>query len=170
MQFIPLAIPEVIRIDPRVYADDRGFFLESYHFRRFADHGIPAQFVQDNHSASRRGVLRGLHYQLAPCAQGKLVRVVQGAIYDVAVDIRPGSATFGRWVGEYLNAENKRMLYLPEGFAHGFVSLADDTQVLYKATNYYSAEHDRGLAWNDPEIGIAWPDPGVLFQLSDTRA
>jgi len=166
MQFKRLPIPDVIRVEPKVIADDRGFFLESYQQRRFAENGIPEVFVQDNHSGSRRGVLRGLHYQIEPFAQGKLVRVVRGAIYDVAVDIRPDSPTFGRWVGEYLNEENKWMLYLPAGFARGFVALDDDTQVLYKATKFYSAPHDRGLAWNDPDISIQWPDPGVPYSLS----
>lgn len=166
MLFKRLAIPEVILVEPKTFADERGFFLESYQQRRFAENGISEPFVQDNHSCSRRGVLRGLHFQLEPFAQGKLVRAVTGAIFDVAVDIRPDSPTFGKWVGEHLNEENKRMLFIPAGFAHGFCTLADQTHVLYKATNFYSAAHDRGLAWDDPDIGIRWPDAGVPFQLS----
>ncbi len=166
MKFTSLRLPEVILIEPDVLRDERGFFLESYHRRRFSDHGIAEEFLQDNHSRSARGVLRGLHFQAEPDAQGKLVRVVGGAAFDVAVDVRPGSATFGRWVGERLDAENHRCLYIPAGFAHGFLALQEGTQVLYKTTRYYSAERERGLAWNDPEVGIAWPDPGVEIRLS----
>lgn len=166
MTFTRLSIPEVVLVEPKVFADDRGFFLESWQQERFAANGIPGPFQQDNHSCSKRGVVRGLHFQLEPFPQGKLVRVVRGAIFDVAVDIREGSPTFGRWVGERLDEENKRMLWVPPGFAHGFCALADETHVLYKATGLYSAPHDRGLAWDDPEIGIAWPDPGVPFRLS----
>jgi dTDP-4-dehydrorhamnose 3,5-epimerase len=167
MYFTHLALPEVIRVEPKVFSDERGFFLESYHLPRFAEHGIPDIFVQDNHSCSNRGVVRGLHFQLDPFAQAKLVRVVKGAVFDVAVDIRPDSPTCGRWVGEYLTEENKLLLYIPVGFAHGFCALTDGTHVLYKASQVYSASHDRGLAWDDPDLGIRWPDPGAPFALSD---
>lgn len=167
MTFTPLALPDVVLIEPRVHTDPRGFFLESYHKRRFAEHGLDVEFVQDNHSRSRRGVVRGLHFQREPFAQGKLVRVSSGAIFDVAVDIRPRSATFGRWVGEVLNTENRRMLFIPAGFAHGFCALEDGTEVLYKATNFYSQPHEGGIRWNDPELAIAWPDPGTGFIVSD---
>lgn len=166
MIFQRLSIPDVILVEPKVLADERGFFLESYHRQRFADHGIDAEFVQDNHSCSRLGVLRGLHYQIRPFAQGKLVRAGRGALFDVAVDLRTGSPSFGKWVGERLDAQNRRMLYIPPGFAHGFCALEDNTEVLYKATNYYSPAHERGVLWNDPEIAIAWPKLAVPFILS----
>ncbi len=167
MKFTPLALPEVIRIEPRVFADERGFFMESYHQVKFAAHGLGVNFVQDNHSRSAKGVLRGLHFQREPKAQGKLVRALRGAIFDVAVDIRRGSPTYGRWVAETLSEENRAMLYIPPGFAHGFCALAETTEVHYKATDFYSPDHEGGLLWNDPDIGIAWPDPGVPFILSD---
>lgn len=166
MKFTRLAIPEVILIEPRIFEDERGFFLESYNKQRFAENGIAEEFVQDNHSGSRRGVLRGLHYQAEPFAQGKLVRAGRGEIFDVAVDIRKGSPTFGKWVAEILNTRNRRLLYLPPGFAHGFCALEDDTEVLYKATALYSQAHDRGVLWNDPDIGITWPDSGREYILS----
>jgi dTDP-4-dehydrorhamnose 3,5-epimerase len=157
MKFTPLAIPDVVIIAPDVYSDDRGFFFESYQRARFSEHGITNEFVQDNHSRSARGVVRGLHFQLEPFAQGKLVRVIQGAIYDVAVDIRQESATFGKWVGERLDTQNRHMLYIPPGFAHGFCALEDNTEILYKASRIYSPARERGLAWDDPDIGIKWP-------------
>jgi dTDP-4-dehydrorhamnose 3,5-epimerase len=166
MEFIALRIPEVICIEPKVFKDERGFFLECFHAKRFAENGITLPFVQDNHSRSNKGVLRGLHYQRAPHAQGKLVRVSCGAIFDVAVDIRPDSATYGQWVGERLDAENKKMLYIPPGFAHGFCVLEDQTDVLYKATHVYAPESDRGILWSDPKIGIAWPDLGMEYLVS----
>jgi dTDP-4-dehydrorhamnose 3,5-epimerase len=166
MTFTALALPEVVLIEPQVFADERGFFLETYHRRRFAEHGLDLEFVQDNHSRSRRGVVRGLHFQREPFAQGKLVRVAAGAVFDVAVDIRPGSPGFGRWVGEVLSAGNHRMLYVPAGFAHGFCALEDGTEVLYKTTAFYSQAHEGGVLWNDPKLGIAWPDPGVEFMVS----
>ncbi|MCK5243093.1 dTDP-4-dehydrorhamnose 3,5-epimerase [bacterium] len=166
MKFTSLRLQDVICIEPKVFSDERGFFLESYQAERFAGQGITLPFVQDNHSRSTKGVLRGLHYQLAPCEQGKLVRVTKGAIFDVAVDIRPGSATFGQWVGEILDAENKKMLYIPPGFAHGFCAVQDQTDVLYKATHVYAPESDRGILWNDPDIGIAWPDIGMEYLIS----
>lgn len=167
MKFTPMQIPEVIRIEPHVIKDNRGFFLESYHKSRFAENGIAEEFVQDNHSQSKYGVLRGLHYQKKPHAQGKLVRALRGAIFDVAVDIRRHSPTFGRWVGETLSAENRVMLYIPAGFAHGFCALENDTEVHYKTTAIYSPQHDAGLFWDDPEIGVRWPDIDGVYLLSE---
>ena len=155
-EFKRLAIPDVILVIPKVFDDERGFFLESYKKSEFAKNGIDTEFNQDNHSKSTKGVLRGLHYQIAPKAQAKLVRCPNGAIFDVAVDIRKNSPYFGRWVGEKLTAENKHMLYIPEGFAHGFVVLSETAELLYKASNEYSKEHDRGILWNDPDININW--------------
>ena len=159
-RFTPLQLPEVILIEPRVFTDDRGFFLETYKASEFAEHGIPEAFVQDNHSRSVKHVLRGLHYQNPPKAQGKLVRVVRGAIFDVAVDIRPSSPTFGEWVAEVLSDENQRMLYIPPGFAHGFLVLSDVADVVYKVTTEYAPELDRGILWSDPTLAIAWPLQG----------
>ena len=156
MKIIPTALAEVLIIEPRLFADDRGFFLESWNARSFAEAGIDASFVQDNHSRSARSVLRGLHYQIGR-PQGKLVRVVRGRVYDVAVDIRRSSPSFGQWIGVELSAENKKMLWVPEGFAHGFLSLEEGTEFLYKCTDFYSPEHERSILWSDPEIGIAWP-------------
>ncbi|MFQ2756128.1 dTDP-4-dehydrorhamnose 3,5-epimerase [Aeromonas caviae] len=167
MNFIKTAIPDVLIIEPKVFGDARGFFYESFCQKLFDDAvGHNINFVQDNHSKSSKGVLRGLHYQLAPRAQGKLVRCVAGEVFDVAVDIRKDSATFGQWVGVVLSAENKRQLWIPEGFAHGFVTLSETAEFLYKTTNYYSPEHDRGVIWNDPTINIKWPEMGE-FLLSD---
>lgn len=160
-EFKRLAIPDVILVIPKVFDDERGFFLESYKKSEFAKNGINTEFNQDNHSKSAKGVLRGLHYQLVPKAQAKLVRCPNGAIFDVAVDIRKNSPYFGRWVGEKLTAENKHMLYIPEGFAHGFVVLSETAELLYKASNEYSKEHDRGILWNDPDININW---GIDFE------
>lgn len=158
MNATPLAIPDVILFTPRVFGDERGFFFESYNQRAFREAtGLTPDFVQDNHSRSARGVLRGLHYQIEPRAQGKLVRVVQGAVFDVAVDIRPGSPTFGRWVGEELSADNKRQMWIPPGFAHGFLTLTESAEFLYKTTDFYSPEHERCIAWNDPDLAIKWP-------------
>lgn len=163
MRLIQTNIPEVVIIEPQVFADDRGWFMESFNEQRFhvelARLGlpIPRAFVQDNHSCSRKGVLRGLHYQLAPHAQGKLVRVVQGAAFDVAVDIRPQSPTLGRSIGVELNATNHRMLWIPEGFAHGFVALEDDTHFLYKTTDYYAKDCEAAIRWDDAELAIDWP-------------
>ena len=155
--FTHLAIPDVILIEPAIFRDERGFFMESYKYSDFVAFGIKEHFVQDNHSRSVKGVLRGLHYQKHPKAQGKLVRVVVGEVFDVGVDIRLGSPTYGKWVGEVLSAENKRMLYIPPGFAHGFCVLSDVADVLYKTTEEYAPEYDAGIIWNDPEIGIQWP-------------
>lgn len=151
------AIPEVLVLKPKIFGDDRGFFLETYNENRWADTaGIKTRFVQDNHSGSVGNVLRGLHYQIQH-AQGKLIRVVEGTVFDVAVDIRKNSPTFGQWVGEYLSAENKFQLWIPEGFAHGFLVLSEYAQVLYKTTDYYYPEHERCIIWNDPDLAIAWP-------------
>jgi dTDP-4-dehydrorhamnose 3,5-epimerase len=160
MKFTPLAIPDVMVLEPQVFGDDRGFFYESFNHRQFEDAvGKSVQFVQDNHSRSAKNVLRGLHYQIAQ-PQGKLVRVVQGEVFDVAVDIRKNSPTFGKWVGEVLSAENKKQLWVPEGFAHGFVTLSDTAEFLYKTTNYYAPAHERCIKWNDSTINIAWPISG----------
>jgi dTDP-4-dehydrorhamnose 3,5-epimerase len=153
------AIPEVLVIEPKVFGDARGFFLESWNAQAFAAAGIPAAFVQDNHSRSPRGVLRGLHFQIRQ-PQGKLVRVVAGEVFDVVVDLRRASPTFGRWVGERLSSENKRMLWIPPGFGHGFLVLSETADFLYKTTDYYAPEHERVIAWNDPDLGIAWPLDG----------
>ena len=163
MKLIRTAIPDVVIIEPQVFADDRGWFMESFNERRFHAEleklalPTPRPFVQDNHSCSKKGVLRGLHYQLPPHAQGKLVRVVRGAVFDVAVDIRQGSATFGQHVGVELSAENHRMLWIPEGFAHGFVTLSEAAEFLYKTTDYYAPESERCLLWNDSVLDINWP-------------
>ncbi|MFS8047440.1 dTDP-4-dehydrorhamnose 3,5-epimerase [Rhizobium sp. BR 314] len=163
MKAIDTAIPDVKLIEPAVFSDDRGFFFESFSKAKFDTAiGRCVDFVQDNHSRSGRGVLRGLHYQLPPHAQAKLVRVVVGEVYDVAVDIRKSSPTFGQWVGVLLSAENKRQLWIPEGFAHGFLTLSDDVEFLYKTTNYYSPESDRGIRWSDPQIAIDWGASGAL--------
>lgn len=160
MKATPLAIPDVVLIEPKVFGDDRGSFFESFNQAKFeAAIGRPVAFVQDNHSRSVKNVLRGLHYQVLQ-PQGKLVRVVQGEVFDVAVDIRKSSFTFGQWVGEILSAENKRQLWVPEGFAHGFVVLSDTAEFLYKTTDYYAPEHERSIAWNDPAIAIQWPIEG----------
>ena len=165
MKFIPTSIPEVIRIEPKVFQDPRGFFLESYQKRQFSEAGIDVEFVQDNHSQSGQGTLRGLHYQIRQ-PQGKLVRVTAGEIFDVAVDIRQGSPTFGKWVGEYLSADNKSMLWVPAGFAHGFYVTTPNAEVLYKATDYYAPEWERTILWNDSVLEIAWPISDGKFILS----
>ena len=169
MKVIPTALADVLIFEPKVFGDARGFFYESFNQRTFlaalpklevsGQPAAPVQFVQDNHSRSARNVLRGLHYQIRQ-PQGKLVRVVRGSAYDVAVDIRRGSPTFGRWVGVELSEENHRHLWVPEGFAHGFVVTSDSADFLYKATDYYAPEHERCIAWDDPEIGIEWPLQG----------
>ena len=162
MKVTPLAIPEVLLIEPKVFGDDRGFFFESFNESRFAEAtGLDVRFVQDNHSRSDKNVLRGLHYQLPPKAQGKLVRAVVGEVFDVAVDIRRGSPSYGRWVGEYLSAQNKRQLWIPPGFAHGFVVVSDFAEFLYKATDYYAPELERCIRWDDEQLAVAWPLDGV---------
>lgn len=164
MKILSTAIPDVILIEPKVFEDERGFFLESYQKKQFEQAGIEADFVQDNHSKSCRGTLRGLHYQLRQ-PQGKLVRVISGEVFDVAVDIRKRSPTFGQWVGDYLSAANKRMLWVPPGFAHGFLVTSVEAEVLYKASDFYAPEWERSILWNDPAIAIAWPvqdEPPIL--------
>lgn len=157
MKATRLAIPDVVLIEPKVFGDDRGFFFESFSQAHFEEAiGRPARFVQDNHSRSVKNVLRGLHYQIQQ-PQGKLVRVVQGEVFDVAVDLRKSSATFGQWIGEYLSADNKRQLWVPEGFAHGFVVLSESAEFLYKTTDYYAPEHERCILWNEPQLAINWP-------------
>jgi dTDP-4-dehydrorhamnose 3,5-epimerase len=157
MKVLATAIPDLLMLEPQVFGDSRGFFLESYNQRDFARvTGVNPVFVQDNHSCSTRGVLRGLHYQVRQ-PQAKLVRVIAGEVFDVAVDLRKNSPTFGQWVGEYLSAENKRMMWIPQGFAHGFLVLSEHAEFLYKTTDYYAPEHERCIRWNDPDLDIRWP-------------
>ncbi|WFP96863.1 dTDP-4-dehydrorhamnose 3,5-epimerase [Acinetobacter sp. ANC 7201] len=178
MNVIETKIKDLLIFEPRVFGDDRGWFMESFNQQVFekalADRGLDIPtFVQDNHSFSKKGVLRGLHYQLNPHAQGKLVRVVQGRAWDVAVDIRKDSETFGQWVGVELSGENHKQFWIPAGFAHGFIALEDNTQFLYKTTNYYSKEYEHSIVWNDPEIGVEWPvEEGIklLFTQKDANA
>ena len=166
MQVTRLSIPEVMLIEPKVFGDERGFFYESFNQRAFNEAtGTNYQFVQDNHSRSSQGVLRGMHYQIKQ-PQGKLVRVVQGAVFDVAVDLRRSSPTFGQWVGEELSADNKKQLWVPPGFAHGFLVLSETAEFLYKTTDYYAAEHERCILWSDHTVGIAWPAHMTAPQLS----
>lgn len=161
MKATPTAIPDVILLEPKVFGDDRGFFFESFNVRSFRElTGFEGAFVQDNHSKSSKNVLRGLHYQIEPTPQGKLIRVVSGAIFDVAVDIRRSSPTFGQTVSAMLTADNKHQFWIPAGFAHGFLALSDETEILYKATDYYAPDCDRGIAWNDAELAIDWPLSG----------
>ena len=167
--FEPASVPGVVIIQPRVFPDARGFFLESYKESEFSRAGITGHFVQDNHSSSERGVMRGLHYQLPPFTQGKLVQVLEGSVWDVAVDIRKGSPTFGKWFGIELSAHDHRMLYIPEGFAHGFVTLTERAQFFYKCTAEYHKESEAGIRWDDPTIGILWPVGDVVVSERDTR-
>jgi dTDP-4-dehydrorhamnose 3,5-epimerase len=160
MQLLPADIPDVLVVEPKVFGDARGFFMESWNRRAFAQAGLDAEFVQDNHSLSRRGVLRGLHYQIRE-PQGKLVRVTSGEVFDVAVDLRRSSPTFGRSVGMRLSAQNRLMMWIPPGFAHGFLVLSEAADFLYKTTAYYHPEHDRSLRWDDPALGIDWPLDGI---------
>ena len=167
---IPTPLAGAMIVEPRVFGDERGFFLESWNEQAFADAGLPFRFVQDNHSRSMKGVLRGLHFQL-PGTQGKLVRVVAGAVFDAIVDLRRSSPTFGQWFGLELSAANKRMLWVPEGFAHGFLVLSDSAEFLYKTTDYYFPQHERSLLWSDPALGINWPlDGQPLLSAKDTSA
>lgn len=161
MRAIPLAIPDVFLIEPQVFGDDRGFFFESFNHAKFEQAiGRKVEFFQDNHSKSGKGVLRGLHFQ-DPKPQGKLVRVVQGEVFDVAIDIRKGSATYGQWVAEILSADNKKQLWIPEGLAHGFLVLSDTAEFLYKTTDYYAPANEQCIIWNDPQLAIAWPLDGL---------
>lgn len=169
-EFKKLDIPEIILVKPKIFADERGFFLETYKYTEFKENGIKDIFIQDNHSKSQKGVLRGLHYQKNPKAQAKLVRCVKGSIFDVGVDIRKGSPTFGKWAGAVLSEDNKEMLYIPEGFAHGFVVLSDVAEVLYKASDEYSPENDAAILWNDSSIGINWGVENPLVSEKDGKA
>ncbi|HSU80970.1 MAG TPA: dTDP-4-dehydrorhamnose 3,5-epimerase [Thermoanaerobaculia bacterium] len=169
MKFLPTALPEVVLVEPDVFRDDRGFFLETYQKLKYGGAGLPEEFVQDNHSFSIRGTLRGLHAQIRR-PQGKLIRAVLGEIFDVAVDIRPESPTFGRWVGEVLSGENYRQLYVPPGFAHGFCVMSESAHVLYKCTTFYEKEDEIALLWNDPAIGISWPTETPLLSPRDLVA
>ena len=167
MKFLKTAFDDVLLIEPRVFSDDRGVFFETYHREFFRKNGIAVDFVQDNHSVSAKGVLRGLHYQAPPRAQAKLVRVVRGEAFDVVVDLRKNSKTFGRSACEILSAKNRRMLFIPPGFAHGFLSLGEGTELLYKVSDVYSPEHERGLLWSDPALAIPWPKTGAGFVISE---
>ena len=166
MKIVECAIDGPLVIEPQVFGDERGFFMESWNADKFAVAGLPVDFVQDNHSRSQKGVLRGMHFQ-NPGPQGKLVRVVSGAVFDVAVDLRRSSASFGKWVGVELTAENKRMFWVPQGFAHGFLTLENDTDFLYKCDAPYAPQSEHSLAWDDPDVGIDWPLDGLEPQLSD---
>lgn len=170
MRFLELALPGVILVEPDIFRDDRGFFLETYHRERYRDGGIAEVFVQDNHSKSRAGTLRGLHAQGGEHAQGKLVRAVEGEIFDVAVDIRRGSPTFGKWVGEILSESNYRQLYVPAGFLHGFCVLSETAQIEYKCTAFYSRADELSVVWNDPDLAIAWPLQEPLLSAKDAAA
>jgi dTDP-4-dehydrorhamnose 3,5-epimerase len=156
MKYIQLDIPDVVLMEPEVFGDHRGFFMETFREEDFINHAAPVTFVQDNHSKSAQGILRGLHYQIKQ-PQGKLVRVILGEVFDVVVDIRKSSPYFGQWCGEILSAENKRMLWVPPGFAHGFYVLSETAEFIYKCTDYYALEHERSIIWNDPDIGVDWP-------------
>ena len=173
MRVTPLGISDALLIEPKVFGDDRGFFFESFNQQAFNEAtGLNLHFVQDNHSKSAKNVLRGLHYQLPPKARGKLVRVVAGEVFDVVVDIRKESHTFGRWVGQLLSAENKRQMWVPPGLAHGFLVLSDSAEFLYKTTDYYAPEYERSIAWNDPALAIDWPliDGAAMLSLKDAAA
>ena len=172
MKVTPLNIPDVLLIEPQVFEDARGFFFESFNLNEFKKAtGLDVNFVQDNHSKSAKGILRGLHYQLPPYAQGKLVRVIQGEVFDVAVDIRKDSASFGEWVAEVLSAENKKQLWIPKGFAHGFLVVSETAEVLYKTTDFYAPEHEKFISWDDPTLGITWPLAGLpKLSIKDQRS
>jgi dTDP-4-dehydrorhamnose 3,5-epimerase len=168
IRFLQTALPGVVIVEPDIFRDERGFFIETYHQGRYSEGGIDSIFVQDNHSHSRRGVLRGLHYQLKH-GQAKLIYVSGGEIFDVAVDIRRGSPTFGRWVGEHLTEKNGRQMYVPRGFAHGFFTLSDTADVIYKCTDFYAPGDEYGILWSDPDIGIEWPDKKPVLSNKDSR-
>lgn len=171
MKVTPLSIPDVLLIEPQVLADDRGFFYESFNQVQFEKStGLKVNFVQDNHSKSVKGVLRGLHYQLPPKAQGKLVRVIQGEVFDVVVDLRQSSPTFGKWVGEILSSDNKKQMWIPEGFAHGFLTLSNTAEFLYKTTDFYSKDKEEAIVWNDEVIAIDWPAKQVSLSSKDKAA
>ncbi len=167
MKFTATTIPDVIIIEPQIFGDQRGFFMETWRQDKFKEAGIPSEFIQDNHSSSSQGILRGLHYQIKQ-AQGKLVRVIKGEVYDVAVDMRKSSPSFGQWVGETLSADNKKMLWVPPGFAHGFYVTSPQAEFVYKCTDYYAPDHERALLWNDKDLKINWPIPqGTEPKLSE---
>lgn len=168
MQFLKTELPGVLLIEPRVFEDERGFFMETFHRQKFAAAGVDLEFVQDNHSFSRRGVLRGLHYQLK-FPQGKLVRAIRGEIFDVAVDVRRSSPTFGKWCGYVLSDRNRRQLYVPPGFAHGFAVMSDIAEVIYKCTDVYHPEDERTVLWNDAAIGVAWPVSDAVVSAKDQQ-
>lgn len=168
-RFTHKEIPEIVLVEMELRRDERGFFRESYRRSEFAANGIATEFVQDNHSRSARGVIRGLHYQKRERAQGKLITVCSGAIFDVAVDIRKGSPTYGKWVGQILSLENANLLYVPPGFAHGFCAITDQADVLYKVTGEYAPDFDRGILWNDPDIGVVWPVAHPSLSPKDAR-
>ncbi len=169
-KFTRLEIPELILVEPKVFEDHRGFFMEAYSYKDFSRFGIDVKFVQDNHTKSiKKGILRGLHYQKEPMAQAKLVRCIRGEIFDVAVDIRRGSPTYGKWISVILSEENKRMLYIPIGFAHGFCTLTDNVEVIYKVSNFYSPEHESGIIWNDPNLNINWPIKEPILSEKDKK-
>ena len=171
MKVTPLSIPDVLLIEPRVFEDDRGFFFESFNLNEFRNAtSLNVSFVQDNHSKSAEGVLRGLHYQMSPYAQGKLVRVVQGEVFDVAVDIRKSSPTFGKYVSQILSAENKKQMWIPEGFAHGFLTLSQTSELLYKTTNFYNSKYERSSIWNDATLQVSWPREKILLSSKDSSA
>ena len=169
MQFKELKLDGLVLITPKIFEDERGFFLESYNQKVFAENNIKVNFVQDNHSFSYKGVLRGLHFQTEPHAQDKLIRVITGKVWDVAVDIRKDSKTFSQWEAVELSAENKKILFIPKGFAHGFLTLSDTADFLYKVSNFYSARHDRGIIWDDPDIGINWPIQKPILSEKDQK-
>jgi len=171
MKVTCLSIPDVLLIEPKVFGDERGFFFESFNQEKFEEViGKKINFVQDNHSKSIKGILRGLHYQSPPKGQGKLIRVIQGEVFDVAVDLRQSSPTFGKWVGEILSSDNKKQMWIPEGFAHGFVTLSDTAEFLYKTTDFYSKEHEHAICWSDETIGIQWPIKNVSLSPKDKHA
>lgn len=170
MQIEPTSIPDVILVKPDVFRDERGYFMESFHVEKFAQHGIETKFVQDNESLSQKGVLRGLHFQRPPWAQGKLVRVIRGAVLDIAVDLRTNSPTFGKWVSMELSGENKWLCWIPAGFAHGFVTLEDNTIFSYKCTNFYNKASEGSVRWNDPKIGIDWKIDNPILSEKDAIA
>ena len=171
MKVTPLSIPDVLIVEPEVFGDERGFFFESFNQNQFEKAiGRKINFVQDNHSKSVKGVLRGLHYQLEPKAQGKLVRVIQGEVFDVAVDLRQSSPTFGKWVGEIISSDNKKQMWIPEGFAHGFLTLSDTAEFLYKTTDFYSMDHEEAIRWNDNTISIEWPTDNPSLSSKDAMA
>ena len=171
MKVTCLSIPDVLLIEPKVFGDERGFFFESFNQEKFEEViGKKINFVQDNHSKSIKGILRGLHYQSPPKGQGKLIRVIQGEVFDVAVDLRQSSPTFGKWVGEILSSDNKKQMWIPEGFAHGFVTLSDTAEFLYKTTDFYCKEHEHAICWSDETIGIQWPIKNVSLSPKDEHA